>query len=557
MKQRTWLLYIGLFFITEFAFADTYLVRPDGTGDFPTIQAALSAAVDGDTIELANGTFTRDGNRNLDFLGKAVTLRSQNGNPDSCTIDCQRTGRGVVFHSGEGEASVLEGVKIYNAHPDDYGGGIYCSNSSPTIRNCIIRGNKASDGAGVHCYDASPTFENCQIAGNWADSWHGGVDCYHSSPTFINCAITNNRALHGGGVGCFDSPAEFIDCTISGNRATLLGGGVHSNDASPRFVRCVISDNVTTTQGSLADGGGVFCVGGAPVFMECIIRGNQACLGGGVYCEETLAEFTNCLIKNNYAHYCGGGVYSRLYSPVFTQCTIVSNAAPHGAGLYLRLATPVFNSTIIAFSEGDGIFFSESNSSRIEYCDIFGSTIEDIAFRNGDSMQGPEGIGTISMTNANGDSCDIFYNIFLDPMFADTTSGDYHLAVGSPCIDAGDPELPLDPDSTISDIGAFYFDQVAVDEPPAILPSTYALHPNYPNPFNPTTNIRYDIPQTSHVTLTIYNLLGQQVTQLIDKQQQPGSYIISWHATHLPSGLYFCRMQAGDFIQTRKFALIK
>ncbi|MBU1707955.1 T9SS type A sorting domain-containing protein, partial [bacterium] len=58
-------------------------------------------------------------------------------------------------------------------------------------------------------------------------------------------------------------------------------------------------------------------------------------------------------------------------------------------------------------------------------------------------------------------------------------------------------------------------------------------------------------------TLTIYNLLGQQVTQLIDKQHQPGSYTISWNASHLPSGLYFCRMQAGGFTQVRKLILLK
>ena len=203
------------------------------------------------------------------------------------------------------------------------------------------------------------------------------------------------------------------------------------------------------------------------------------------------------------------------------------------------------------------MYFWNSAGGQIEYCDIYGGSGNDFVFFNDDSSQGPPDIGRLVTTNTNNDSCDIFYNIFLDPMFVDTVVGNYHLLWNSPCIDAGDPELPYDPDTTIADIGAFYFNQVAVEEPPAILPLTYALYPNWPNPFNPTTNIRYDVARTSHVTLTIYNLLGQQVTQLVDKQHQPGSHIISWTATHLPSGLYFCRMEAGGFTQVRKLMLLK
>ena len=71
------------------ASATTYLVRPDGNGDFVTIQAAIDSAVAGDIIELSDGVFTGDGNRDLDFLGKGITLRSQSGDPELCVIDCE------------------------------------------------------------------------------------------------------------------------------------------------------------------------------------------------------------------------------------------------------------------------------------------------------------------------------------------------------------------------------------------------------------------------------------------------------------------------------------
>ena len=83
----------------------TYLVKPDGMGDFPTIQDAIDAAVPGDIVELADGTFTGPGNRELDYLGKAITVRSQSGQPENCVIDLEGTiydgYRGFHFHHGE------------------------------------------------------------------------------------------------------------------------------------------------------------------------------------------------------------------------------------------------------------------------------------------------------------------------------------------------------------------------------------------------------------------------------------------------------------------------
>ncbi len=132
-------------------------------------------------------------------------------------------------------------------------------------------------------------------------------------------------------------------------------------------------------------------------------------------------------------------------------------------------SSATFNSTIIAFSGGAGIYFYNGASSQIEYSNIFDNSGGDIAFEDDNSSHGPPNIGTISTTNANGDSCDTYYNIFLDPMFVDGATGDYLLLEGSPCIDAGDPELPLNPDSTIADIGAFYYDQLEMVVEPSNL----------------------------------------------------------------------------------------
>ena len=89
------------------------------------------------------------------------------------------------------------------------------------------------------------------------------------------------------------------------------------------------------------------------------------------------------------------------------------------------------------------------------------------------------------------------------------------------------------------------------------LPAEYTLHPNFPNPFNPTTTIRYDVKQTGQVRLTIYNLLGQEVATLMDGMQLAGSHTITWNASNSPSGIYLCRMETPEFGQTRKMLLVK
>ena len=96
----------------------------------------------------------------------------------------------------------------------------------------------------------------------------------------------------------------------------------------------------------------------------------------------------------------------------------------------------------------------------------------------------------------------------------------------------------------------------------AAIPGVFALHQNYPNPFNPVTTIRYDVPEQSHVTMDIYNLLGQRVATLVNGIQEPGYHAIMWNGTNMhgaamSSGMYFYHIQAGDFRAVKKLILVK
>jgi hypothetical protein len=98
---------------------------------------------------------------------------------------------------------------------------------------------------------------------------------------------------------------------------------------------------------------------------------------------------------------------------------------------------------------------------------------------------------------------------------------------------------------------------VGIEGEQAFIPRKFALHPNYPNPFNPITTIEFDLPKTSEVTLKIFNILGEEVTTLLSNRLSAGSYSYEWDASTLASGVYLYRLQAGDYVETRKLILMR
>jgi predicted outer membrane repeat protein len=228
-------------------------VDDHGPASFNNIQAAIDDSNDGDVIIVKPGTYTGDGNRDINFWGKAITLRSKNG-PENCIIDCQgseaQPHRGFFFHNWEDSNSVLDGFTIRNGYDPVCGGGIVCSSGSPTIQNCIITNNRAGDdGGGIMCSVTSPTIRNCIITKNIAEDWEGGgIRCHACRGVILdNCLITENSARFGGGIGSSrdNSPplgdVIVTNCTFSANSAQYGGGAVHVGDGSqPSIVNCIL-----------------------------------------------------------------------------------------------------------------------------------------------------------------------------------------------------------------------------------------------------------------------------------------------------------------------------
>jgi photosystem II stability/assembly factor-like uncharacterized protein len=96
-----------------------------------------------------------------------------------------------------------------------------------------------------------------------------------------------------------------------------------------------------------------------------------------------------------------------------------------------------------------------------------------------------------------------------------------------------------------------------INSPQKVIPERFSLEQNYPNPFNPLTNIKYSIPKASLVNMKVYDILGNEITTLVNEEKSAGTYELKWNAANLPSSVYFCRIQAGSFVETKKMILLK
>ena len=358
---------------------------------YPTIQAAINASANGDTVLIADGTYTGDGNRDIDFGGKNITATSQNGSAKTI-IDCGGSSsanhRGFYLHGGETQA-VISGLTIENGFTSSvsgvadsgFGGGICLDGSAATIRNCVVTKNVAQlSSGGIHNENNSYNFSNgttniigCLVMDNSAqEGSSGGIGNSSNNysgkgavTTITNCTVAGNTAFYnGGGITSSDTNAGTItltDCLITGNTSQNgSGGGVYNMNANSggtiTLVKCTVTNNVSSNGTNLSDGGGVYnlnsnanqnaiysgSVSTSKIsLIECIISGNNARngSGGGVdnynYYGGTIA-LTRCKIVGNFTDTNGGGVLSENGGSggltILTNCIVTGNNAGNGQG---------------------------------------------------------------------------------------------------------------------------------------------------------------------------------------------------------------------------------
>ena len=371
--------------------------------DFAKIQAAIDSASNGDIVEVSAGTYTGDDNWDIDFWGKAITVRSEAG-PSRTTIDCSGAEghRGFYFHRGERQSSVLRGFTIIGA---------------------VVPGSEISLDSGS--WSPSPT-----------NPVGGGIYCESSSPSIINCVIKQCSTELGGGIGAVGGAPEIIDCTIENCNAGGLGpaesggygagiGLIRGSDA--KIVNCTINRNVGYYN---SYGAGVYCRQSGALLVNCDISFNRArgnINGGGIYCggSSTNVVLEQCIISNNTAE-AGGGIFAS--SPAYvrvTNCTIADNSR---GGIHSDGSNIAIRNSIVWYNDGSAVVLNNpASSSPVLYSNIQGYY---------------PGQG----------------NIGANPLFASAAGNDYHLRSelgryyhgqwvtdqdNSPCIDAGDPQDPV------------------------------------------------------------------------------------------------------------------
>ncbi|MBW8040793.1 MAG: hypothetical protein FVQ85_12420 [Planctomycetes bacterium] len=424
-----------------------------------TIQEAIDYAFDGAIIIVAIGTYTGDGNRDIDFHGKAITVRSVYPNDPNTVaatiIDCngteEDTHRGFYFHSGEEADSVLSGLTIRNGYAPYYGGGIYCVSSHPTITNCTFRDNTAQYWYGGQFSTLTPHENRSSMVNDDGEvhinnlpplpGWRGkggGIYCFESNATLTNCKFIKNSAHeYGGGMYNNRSSPTLANCTFIRNTANDKGGGMCNNESSLTLTNCTFSGNSTNKGWPPPPGLPLTILSDRPMFTDYALSNNIASAGlsgggGGIYSSESSLVTTGCTFNRNSANSNGGGMMNFHSSPMVVNCTFAANAAINGNALGFdsypnQDPINIQITNCILWDGGGEIWNNDESTIAITYSDV---------------ESGWPGEG-----NINADPC------FVEPGYWDDANGvwvdgDYHLLPDSPCIDAGDPNYVPEPNET-------------------------------------------------------------------------------------------------------------
>ncbi len=362
--------------------AQTTLLVPS---QYPTIQAAIQASADGDTVLVSPGTYFE----NIDFLGKAIVVRSVAG-PSITIIDANRAGRVATFDSGEPVTATLTGFTLRNGLSGGGAGIVIEGGASATIAGNVLTQNEAC-GAGSAIAILGPT-----------------------APLIVGNLITNNPGTPG------------FPC--SGGQ----GGGIYIAGSS----NAQILHNVVSNNHFFAGGGIALLNAGTPLIFGNEIVGNSAFVSGGIGMSGGSARIIQNLVVGNHSDTFGGGIAwsspTGSGGPILANNTVDGNTANGGPALY----ADGFNGPAWI---ANNIFRSAGTLPPVLATAFLPGAVN---FQNNDVLNGvgtnPYGGACPNLTGTAG-------NLSADPLFVDSSLGDYHLQPGSSCADAGANGVPNSP----------------------------------------------------------------------------------------------------------------
>lgn len=309
----------------------------------PTIQAGILTADDGDTVMVADGIYTGEGNRDIVISGKSIVLLSQNG-PEVTIINCQGSEsephRGFLIDGGPDTVITIIGFTICNGYapvdseiPTSHGGGVLCRADSAVLSNCIIEDCYAANGGGVFV-GGRLIICDCILGGNKA-VFGAGISCDSlSSLSVLNCVFHYNSAYEiGGGVYAYLLQLICDSCLFLDNNADWLGGAIFSFKTDAEITYSIFAFNTAQSMriplGGLG-GGAVLCAKCNPIIDHCTFYQNTIYAGQGAAFSGTESQpsFTDCLIYDN----CTGIHQCNTINDAFIECC---NVYGNVAGDYL------------------------------------------------------------------------------------------------------------------------------------------------------------------------------------------------------------------------------
>ncbi|MFA5051871.1 MAG: right-handed parallel beta-helix repeat-containing protein [Patescibacteria group bacterium] len=439
------------------------------------IQMAIDAADVGDTVLVAGGVYSPATNGEVfPIVPKSgIALLSVDG-PEFTWLQANNSA-GVISCVDVDSTASISGFRITQGSASK-GGGIYCLRSSVVITGNEITLNSATLGGGIYCDSSAALIAGNAITQN-TGTYAGGVYNRNGTLRLNENEITGNHSYGGhskygyaGGVYAESCLVVFTGNVFSGNyiffsgySPVARGGGIYLNIAEGLVTQNTISGNYIYGNwnyliGASGQGAGICWLNSPNVTIDGnTITGNYLSIpdqssiyGAGIflnYCfRPTVA---NNLIAGNSLNRSGGWAGAGMYignsiGVVLDHLTMPSN---YSGGIYLSNSTAALTNSIITSTNGNAIQWDTYSTVSVRYTDFWGNT----GLISG-SLPGA-GVTTWGW-NINGTPCDKYFNIFVDPLYtADTT---YHLTELSPCLEAGNPGSPDDPDGTITDLGVYY-----------------------------------------------------------------------------------------------------
>ena len=535
---------------------------------------------------IITGTLMVDG----DSLNYTNTLFI-NANEDLTTIDSTAVIDGFILENAGGDG--IKNGESFNTGRDKVEG-------SPIISNCTFRNNK---GWGIYNYRSAAKIEKSVFVNNASGENYpdrrGGGGIYNA-----------NSGEHGEE---FDlDPIEIIDCEFRNNNTGVIASSYgpriigstfegHDNSAVYFDRPITVYQTATSEEGEIIDSEfydnslGINIRRMSPKIMGCHFEGHDSKAISNNFVKEAAetmesskpVTISGCMFQDNSTD---------IFSS-FSKVTVANSVFNETQESVLESRSTLIdlvNSTVVNLEDIESFPISNYSSEYRDSDTTAVLTISNSIFWNlrmttrqyieDDELIEVEVpflftwsalIDTSNITHSviEGGDAEMFYGegmMFEDPQFTSEVS--FSLQEDSPCIDAGNDDsyrdlLAIEMDfagngrmnGTI-DMGALeYHKGLAIEdgEVENEIPGGYQLKAAYPNPFNPTTNIAFDLPESGFVTLQVFNLLGQEVATLVSEQMSAGSHTIPFAAHGLSSGIYLYRLQVNDFISQKQVTLVK